>query len=75
MWSRMHLIPLLMAEADRRDFRGQQLQHAVETALMHDVPGWQVSAATLCCFPADFLHRDRRGKASTTMQSIALYRR
>ena len=42
MWSRIHLIPLLMAEGDRREYRGQQLVHAVQSEIMKDVAGWEV---------------------------------
>jgi NADH dehydrogenase (ubiquinone) 1 alpha subcomplex subunit 13 len=42
MWSRIHLIPLLLAEADRKDYRAQQAVNAVERMIMQDVKGWEV---------------------------------
>lgn len=42
-WSRIHLIPLLMAEADRDAFRREQAQLEREKEIMKDVPGWEVS--------------------------------
>ncbi|KAF8204746.1 GRIM-19 [Pholiota molesta] len=41
MWSRIHLIPLLLAEADRKDYRAQQAVNAVERMIMQDVKGWE----------------------------------
>ncbi|PWN54102.1 GRIM-19 [Violaceomyces palustris] len=40
-WSRIHLIPLLMAESDRDIYRREQAQLAREKELMKDVPGWE----------------------------------
>ena len=40
-WSRIHLIPLLMAEADRDAFRRSEAQTAREKEIMKDVPGWE----------------------------------
>ncbi|EJD53939.1 hypothetical protein AURDEDRAFT_110630 [Auricularia subglabra TFB-10046 SS5] len=43
-WARIHLVPLLLAEADRDAFRRQQMQHAREAAIMRNVPGWKVDS-------------------------------
>ncbi|GAC74619.1 NADH:ubiquinone oxidoreductase, B16.6 subunit [Moesziomyces antarcticus T-34] len=40
-WSRIHLIPLLMAESDRDAFRRSEAQLAREKEIMKDVPGWE----------------------------------
>jgi len=41
-WSRIHLVPLLLAEGDRDLFRRQQAAIAREQTIMKDVPGWEV---------------------------------
>jgi|ERR1700761_959049 len=43
VWSRIHLTPLLIAEADRDAYRREQAALAREKAIMKDVPGWEVS--------------------------------
>ncbi|KAI0032957.1 GRIM-19 [Vararia minispora EC-137] len=40
-WSRIHLVPLLLAEGDRDAYRRQKAIDAREAAIMNDVPGWQ----------------------------------
>ncbi|KAJ1034522.1 hypothetical protein NDA18_001378 [Ustilago nuda] len=40
-WSRIHLIPLLMAESDRDAYRRNEAQIAREKEIMKDVPGWE----------------------------------
>ncbi len=47
VWSRIHLVPLLMAEADRDVYRREQAALAREKEIMKDVPGWEVSAISL----------------------------
>lgn len=42
-WSRIHLVPALMAEADRDTYRREQAQLAREKEIMKDVKGWEVS--------------------------------
>lgn len=42
MWSRIHLVPLLMAEGDRDLYRRQQAALKREKEIMKDVPGWEV---------------------------------
>lgn len=42
LWSRIHLVPLLMAEGDRDQYRRQQAALAREKEIMKDVPGWEV---------------------------------
>ena len=44
VWSRIHLVPMLMAEGDRELYRRQQGALAREREIMKDVPGWEVSA-------------------------------
>ena len=39
-WSRIHLIPVLMAEADRDAYRRHEALVAREKEIMKDVPGW-----------------------------------
>ena len=41
-WSRIHLIPLLLAEGDRDAYRRQQAALAREKEIMKDVQGWEV---------------------------------
>ena len=43
VWSRIHLVPLLLAEGDRDAYRRQQAALAREKEIMKDVPGWEVS--------------------------------
>jgi GRIM-19 protein len=42
VWSRIHLVPMLMAEGDRDLYRRQQASLAKEREIMKDVPGWEV---------------------------------
>jgi hypothetical protein len=48
MWSRIHLVPLLMAEGDRDMYRRQQSEYEREREIMKDVAGWKVSQ--VACF-------------------------
>ncbi|KAF8238956.1 hypothetical protein L208DRAFT_1374878 [Tricholoma matsutake] len=41
IWSRIHLVPLLMAEGDRDAYRRQQAALAREKEIMKDVKGWE----------------------------------
>ncbi|XP_006456821.1 GRIM19 NADH ubiquinone oxidoreductase [Agaricus bisporus var. bisporus H97] len=41
-WSRIHLVPLLLAESDRDAYRREQAALAREREIMKDVPGWEV---------------------------------
>ena len=43
MWSRIHLVPLLLAEGDRDVHRRQLAANAREQEIMKDVKGWEVS--------------------------------
>ena len=43
VWSRIHLVPLLLAEGDRDVYRRQQAALVREKEIMKDVPGWEVS--------------------------------
>lgn len=45
-WSRIHLVPLLLAESDRDTYRREQAMLAREKEIMKDVPNWKVSLAT-----------------------------
>ncbi|PWN18517.1 GRIM-19 [Microstroma glucosiphilum] len=40
-WSRINLVPLLMAEADRDTYRREQAALAREKEIMKDVHGWE----------------------------------
>ncbi len=42
VWSRIYLVPLLMAEGDRDAYRREQAALAREREIMKDVPGWEV---------------------------------
>ncbi|RUS29473.1 GRIM-19 [Jimgerdemannia flammicorona] len=42
IWARLHLVPLLTAEADRDNYRREQALLAREAAIMKDVEGWKV---------------------------------
>lgn len=42
VWSRIHLVPLLLAEGDRDAYRRQQAALAREKEIMKDVKGWEV---------------------------------
>jgi hypothetical protein len=82
VWSRIHLVPLLLAEGDRDAYRRHQAAVAREAEIMKDVPGWEVSD----CLALDvilitdklrpvsctrFHYRfSSRAKAYTTTQSI-----
>ncbi|KAF8592751.1 GRIM-19 [Ramaria rubella] len=41
VWSRIHLVPLLLAEGDRDTYRRQQAALEREKEIMKDVKGWQ----------------------------------
>ncbi|KAF9263720.1 GRIM-19 [Marasmius fiardii PR-910] len=41
VWSRIHLVPLLMAEGDRDAYRRQQAALGREREIMKDVKGWE----------------------------------
>ncbi|KAG8713928.1 hypothetical protein FRC08_012636 [Ceratobasidium sp. 394] len=41
-WSRIHLVPLLLAEGDRDAYRREQAAQAREREIMKDVRGWEV---------------------------------
>jgi hypothetical protein len=41
-WSRIHLVPMLLAEGDRDAYRREQAALAREKEIMKDVPGWEV---------------------------------
>jgi NADH dehydrogenase (ubiquinone) 1 alpha subcomplex subunit 13 len=40
-WSRIHLVPMIMAEADRDAYRREQGQLAREKEIMKDIPDWK----------------------------------
>jgi hypothetical protein len=42
-WSRIYLVPLVLAEQDRDAYRRQQAALAREKEIMKDVDGWEVS--------------------------------
>ncbi|KAK0206835.1 GRIM-19 [Desarmillaria ectypa] len=41
VWSRIHLVPLLLAEGDRAAYARHQADIALEKAIMKDVAGWE----------------------------------
>ncbi|QRW02020.1 hypothetical protein RhiLY_01017 [Ceratobasidium sp. AG-Ba] len=43
-WSRIHLVPLLLAEGDRDAYRREQAARAREREIMKDVRGWEIAA-------------------------------
>ena len=45
VWSRIHLVPLLLAEGDRDAYRRQLAALEREKEIMKDVPGWEVSGS------------------------------
>lgn len=47
MWSRIHLVPLLLAEGDRDAYRRQEAAKAREGEIMKDVKNWEVSVFRL----------------------------
>ena len=42
IWSRIHLVPLLLAEGDRDAYRREQAALAREKEIMKDVKDWEV---------------------------------
>lgn len=48
-WSRIHLVPLLLAEGDRDAYRRQQAALEREKEIMKDVPGWEVRVDRARC--------------------------
>jgi hypothetical protein len=46
VWSRIHLVPLLLAEGDRDAYRRQHAAREREKEIMKDVKGWEVSSFT-----------------------------
>ena len=46
-WTRIHLTPLLVAEADRDLYRRTKASIAREVAIMEHVPGWKVRKLNL----------------------------
>lgn len=45
VWSRIHLVPLLLAEGDRDAYRREQAALQREREIMKDVKGWEVRGA------------------------------
>jgi len=43
VWSRIHLVPLLLAEGDRDSYRRREAAKRREGEIMKDVKGWEVS--------------------------------
>ncbi len=66
-WSRIHLVPLLLAEGDRDTYRRQQAALAREREIMKDVKGWEGRVGLSLCIFSDivmFIYC-RRGRACT----------
>lgn len=53
VWSRIHLVPLLMAEGDRDLYRREQAAIAREKEIMKNVPGWEVCLLLLLVIDCD----------------------
>jgi hypothetical protein len=55
-WSRIHLVPLLLAESDRDGYRRQQAAIEREREIMKDVKGWEVRHwISIFSFPSIFV--------------------
>jgi hypothetical protein len=52
-WSRIHLVPLLLAEGDRDTYRREQAALEREKEIMKDVKGWEVCDAHFRRFDID----------------------
>jgi NADH dehydrogenase (ubiquinone) 1 alpha subcomplex subunit 13 len=50
VWSRIHLVPLLLAEGDRDAYRREQAALAREKAIMKDVKDWEVRGCLVSRF-------------------------
>lgn len=88
VWSRIHLVPLLLAEGDRDAYRRQHAALEREKEIMKDVPGWEVcgplaggadgtvwTLANWHVAPPSFsatLDRCRQGRAYTTTRGFDL---
>jgi hypothetical protein len=76
VWSRLHLVPLLLAEGDRDAYRRQRAALERETEIMRDVKGWQVCPRSPVRSTALMALSGRSpAKAFTTMPSILLLSR
>lgn len=49
-WSRIHLVPLLLAESDRDVYRRDYAALEREREIMKDVPGWEVRSSSPSTF-------------------------
>ncbi|WVQ84511.1 hypothetical protein IAT38_006665 [Cryptococcus sp. DSM 104549] len=45
-WSRINLVPVILAEQDRDVYRREQAALAREKEIMEDVPGWEVGKSS-----------------------------
>ena len=74
-WSRIYLVPLLLAEQDRDAYRRQQAANAREAEIMKDVPGWEVGCCVLprAHYPRVALN-NRPERACTTPRGTRLRR-
>lgn len=54
-WSRIHLVPLLLAEGDRDTYRREQAALAREKEIMKDVKGWEVRSIPPLCAPQSLM--------------------
>lgn len=88
-WSRIHLVPLMLAEGDRDTYRRQQAALEREKEIMKDVKGWEVSEYVELCKMAVLLIMsmcysiiiiiifmdDRLARAFTTIRDIGEWNR
>lgn len=54
VWSRIHLVPLLLAEGDRDTYRRKQAALEREREIMKDVKGWEVTFILSLSFGISF---------------------
>jgi hypothetical protein len=71
VWSRIHLVPLLLAEGDRDAYRREEAALVREKAIMKDVKDWEVRECLAsglpdlltdiaCCLPLNYKGREER---------------
>ncbi|KAL7282570.1 hypothetical protein ACG7TL_004041 [Trametes sanguinea] len=67
VWSRIHLVPILLAEGDRDAYRRQQAALERERQIMKDVPGWEADD-TMFAFADNMVFRGASARLSTAMR-------
>jgi hypothetical protein len=74
-WSRIHLVPLLLAEGDRDTYRREQAALEREKAIMKDVKGWEVSPGPLLSFESLIDHVPNSNFVSAVARTSSNYTR